>query len=117
MVDIAEQICLAVDQIVNERLKSINYDTTIVATIVDDRNAKDYKYICSNGSSQFVAFSKDTSFKKGDSVQVTIPNNDYDKQKVIRKATRRYGNERFLALYERQLFKESKRNPLFQKAQ
>lgn len=83
MVDIAEQICLAVDQIVNERLKSINYDTTIVATIVDDRNAKDYKYICSNGSSQFVAFSKDTSFKKGDSVQVTIPNNDYDKQKVI----------------------------------
>lgn len=83
MPDIAEQICLAVDQIVTERIKGIKYDSTITATIVSDKDAKDYRYICSNGSSQFVAFSKDTSFKAGDSVQVTIPNNDYDQQKII----------------------------------
>ncbi len=83
MADIAEQICLAVDQIVSERLKSIKYDSTIIATIVDNSEAKNYKYICSNGSAQFVAFGKDTSFKINDSVQVTIPNNDYSQQKVI----------------------------------
>lgn len=83
MADIAEQICLAVDQIVSERLKSIKYDSTIIATIVDNSEAKNYKYICSNGSAQFVAFGKDTSFKINDSVQVTIPNNDYNQQKVI----------------------------------
>ena len=83
MADIAEQICLAVDQIVLERLKNIKYDTTIVATIVDNKQAADYKYICSNGSAQFVAFSKDTGYKVNDSVQVTIPNGDYDQQKII----------------------------------
>ena len=40
MVDIAEQICLAVDQIVSQRLKSINYDTTITATIVDNTDSQ-----------------------------------------------------------------------------
>ena len=83
MADIAEQICLAIDQIVSERLKSVRYDSTIIATIVDNSEAKNYKYICSNGSAQFVAFSKDTSSKINDSVQVTIPNNDYNQQKVI----------------------------------
>lgn len=83
MLDIAEQICLAVDEIVTERLRSINYDTTIVATIVDNTHAKDYYYICSNGSSQFIAYSKDTTYEINESVQVTIPNNDYDQQKII----------------------------------
>lgn len=83
MADIAEQICLAVDQIVTERLKGIKYDTTIVATIVDNKDANNYTYICSNGSAQFVAYSKDTTYKINDSVQVTVPNNDYNAQKVI----------------------------------
>ena len=77
-VDIAEQICQAIDSIVGERLKSINYDTTIIATIENNKEAKDCKYICSNGSTEFVAFSKDTTYKVGETVQVTIPNNDYD---------------------------------------
>lgn len=83
MADIAEQICLAIDEIVIERLKNIKYDTTIVATIVDNKHAADYRYTCSNGSAQFVAFSKDTTYKINDSVQVTIPNGDYDQQKII----------------------------------
>lgn len=83
MADIAEQICLAVDQIVTERLKSINFDHTEVATIIDNTHANDYQYTCSNGSAQYVAYSKDTTFKINDSVQVTIPNNDYTQQKVI----------------------------------
>lgn len=83
MADIAEQICLAVDEIVSKRLESIKYDTTIIATIVDNKQASEYKYTCSNGSAQFIAFSKDTTYKVNDSVQVTIPNGDYDQQKII----------------------------------
>ena len=45
MIDIAEQICQAVDQIVNERIKSINYDTTIIATIIENKDAKNNKYV------------------------------------------------------------------------
>jgi hypothetical protein len=77
-IDIAEQICLAVDEIIKKRLEDIKYDTTIVGTIVDNTDAKLYRYICSNGSSNFIAYSKDTTYKIGDSVQITIPNNDYD---------------------------------------
>ena len=55
--DIAGQICEAIDQIVNERLKSINYDTTIIATIIDNKEAKNNKYTCSNGTSSFIAYS------------------------------------------------------------
>lgn len=83
MADIAEQICQAVDTIVEQRLRSINFDTTIVATILDNRYAKTNQYTCYNGSSQFTAFSKDTSFEINDSVLVTIPNNDYSQQKII----------------------------------
>lgn len=81
--DIAEQICLAVDEIVKERIKGINFDTTITAIIVDNKNASNNQYVCSNGTSQFIAYSKDTSYEINDSVQVTIPNNDYSKQKII----------------------------------
>ena len=82
-IDIAEQICLAVDQIIAKRLEDINYDTTITGTIVDNTDAKTYKYTCSNGSSNFIAYSRDTTYKVGDSVQITIPNGDYDQQKII----------------------------------
>lgn len=83
MADIAEQICQAVDMIVEERLRSVNFDTTITAIILDNRYAKINQYTCYNGSSQFTAYSKDTSFEINDSVLVTIPNNDYSQQKII----------------------------------
>lgn len=83
MPDIAEQICLAVDQIVNKRLESIKFDTTITAVIVDNSKAKDNQYTCTNGEAEFIAYSKDQTYKINESVQVTIPNNDYSQQKII----------------------------------
>jgi hypothetical protein len=67
-IDIAEQICLAVDEIVKKRLEDIKYDTTIVGTIVDNNKAKAHNYTCSNGSSTFIAYANDTTYKIGDSV-------------------------------------------------
>ena len=83
MIDIAEQICQAVDKIVSERLKGVNYDTTITATIIDNSHANQYYYTVSTGEAQFVAFAAENTYKKDDSVLVTIPNNDYDQQKII----------------------------------
>lgn len=83
MADINEQICKAVDIIVSKKLESINFDSTIIATIIDNSEAEQYKYICSNGSSQFIAYAKETNYKINESVYVTIPNNDYDQQKII----------------------------------
>lgn len=83
MADINEQICKAVDIIVSKKLESVNFDSTIIATIVDNSEAGQYKYICSNGSSQFIAYAKETNYKINESVYVTIPNNDYDQQKII----------------------------------
>ena len=83
MVDVIEQVCEAIDQIVNERLKNINYDTTIVATIIDNKEAKNNKYTCSNGTSSFIAYSKENNYKLDEAVLVTIPNNDYTQQKTI----------------------------------
>ena len=45
MADINEQICKAVDIIVSKKLESINFDSTIIATIVDNSEAEQYKYI------------------------------------------------------------------------
>lgn len=83
MMDIAEPIFLAIDEIVKRRLEDINYDTTIICTIEDNSQANNYKYICSNGSASFEAYANDTSYKLKESVQVTIPNNDYNNQKYI----------------------------------
>ena len=83
MIDIAEQICQAVDRIVSERLKGVNYDTTITATIIDNSHANQYYYTVSTGEAQFTAFAADNTYQIDDSVLVTIPNNDYEQQKII----------------------------------
>lgn len=81
--DIAETIFEATDILITKRLEGIKYDTTDVVTIIDDTNAKSGKYIVSTGSVSYVAYSNDTTYREGDCVYVTIPNGDYDNQKII----------------------------------
>ena len=83
MIDYADIICQAVDEIVSKRLEGINYDNTITCTITNDTNAKKGEYIVSDGSMGFVAYSKDTDYKVNDVVYVTVPNNDFREQKII----------------------------------
>lgn len=81
--DVAETFLEAVDIVVQKRLEGIKYDTTDVATIIDDKSAKNGRYIVSTGSVSYVAYSTDTTYRNGDCVYVTIPNGDYDGQKII----------------------------------
>lgn len=83
MIDYADIICQAVDEIVSKRLNGINYDNTILCTITNDSKAKNGEYVVSDGATGFVAYSKDTDYKVNDVVYVTIPNNDFREQKII----------------------------------
>lgn len=83
MADYAEQILQAVDVVVQERLRGIKYDTTIECQITDAKDAEKGQYIVSNGSAVFVAYSTETNYRENDTVLVSIPNGDYNKQKTI----------------------------------
>lgn len=83
MVDYAEIICQAVDEIVTKRLESVNYDNTITCSVVDISEAKIGKYTVTDGSTNFTAYSVSTEYKVNDVVYVTVPNNDFRNQKII----------------------------------
>lgn len=89
--DIAENLLQAMDILFQERIKSINFDTTIACTIVNDEKANEGEYTVSDGSVSFTAYSLETGYKNDDGVLVTIPNNDYSQPKIIigRQATKK----------------------------
>ena len=81
--DYNEIICTAIDTIVSAKMEGLQYDITKFCLIEDDSNAKQGKYVVSDGSVRFEAFTTDETLKNGNQVQVTIPNGDYNKQKII----------------------------------
>ena len=83
-VDYGEILCTAVDEIVTTRLAGLSYDLTKLCTIVDDSYAYQGKYVVSDGTARYEAFTTDNSLTKGNNVLVTIPNGDYSLQKIIK---------------------------------
>ena len=81
--DYGEIFCSAVDEIITSKLQDLQYDITKLCTIVDDTYSNQGKYTVSDGTTKYDAFSTDISFKKGNSVLVTVPNGDYSMQKTI----------------------------------
>ena len=71
-------------QIVSSQLISaIPYDKTVTCTIINDEEKEKGKYKVTNSDATFDAFSSDTTLKKDDVVYVTIPEGNYDNQKII----------------------------------
>lgn len=81
--DYADILCQAVDEIVTKKLEGISFDKTINCTIIDDEKAKDGQYKVTDGSAKFYAYSVSTDYKKNDAVYVTVPNGDFNNQKII----------------------------------
>ena len=81
--DYGEILCTAIDEIVSSRIQGIECDITKLCTIKDDSYAYEGKYVVSDGGAKFEAFSDDTSFRNGNNVLVTIPNGDFNLQKII----------------------------------
>ena len=81
--DAQETFCEAVSILINKKIETIKFDQTIEVTIVDDADADNGKYIVTNGSSKFAAYSTETRYKNNDQVLITIPQGDFKNQKMI----------------------------------
>lgn len=83
--DYGEIFCQAVDEIVEQRIETIKFDSTILCTIVDDSWRDTGKYIVTNngGITKFEAFSENTNYRNNNNVYVQIPGGDWDQQKII----------------------------------
>lgn len=81
--DIAESLFGAMSIVVDEKIKHLDYDKTIICTVVDDSDAKNNIYIVSDGNVQFKAKGDNDLYKKDDSVYVLILEGDMSKEKTI----------------------------------
>ena len=86
--EISEQLFQAIDAIVMERIRVLKYDKTVIATIIDDKNALYGKYkVTTDDNITFLAYADTSKYQNHDKVYVRIPEGDYTKQKII---TQRY---------------------------
>jgi len=65
-------------------IEGLEFDRTELAEIVDITNRDKGQYQVFNGSVRYYAYSENTSYTLGSKVYVTIPNNDYSQQKLIK---------------------------------
>ena len=78
-----DKLLEAMSIVSSQLISSIPYDKTITCTIVDDTEKEKGKYKVTNGDATFDAYSSDTRLKKDDVVYITIPEGNYDNQKII----------------------------------
>lgn len=80
-----ENFCRAVDTIIAERLKELTFDKTINCTIIELADKENGKYYVTDGSSKFYAYVNDdkASYRKNTSVQVLIPEGNFNNKKLI----------------------------------
>lgn len=83
MIDYAENLCEAMKIIFDKEIKQFAFDITIDATVEDASKAENGIYTVSHDGATFIAYSTDTSFKEKDVVMVTVPQGNYDNQKMI----------------------------------
>ena len=72
-----EQLLQAFQIVAQGEIKKIHFDQTIKAIIIGDEAADEGRYWCSNGFSEFWAYSTEVRYRKNDKVLVTIPEGDY----------------------------------------
>ena len=64
-------------------VKNLPFNKTELVEIVDITKRDQGWYVVWNGSTRYMAFSENTSYKMGAKVYVNIPNNNFDNQKII----------------------------------
>ena len=80
---IVEELCGAISTIVSSALQDLSYDQTIICTIVDNSKSSNGEYRVTDGSTEFVAKSENTSYQKDDQVRVSILKGDMAQEKFI----------------------------------
>jgi len=71
------------DLLINKKIESVKFDETITATITDASKSSTGQYTVTTGNAKFVAYSTETGYRVNDSVMITIPQGNYDNQKII----------------------------------
>lgn len=81
--DYAETLFQAMEVLIDKKIETVKFDETISAIITDASKASTGQYtVIANGAS-FIAYSTVTTYKKNDAVMVTIPQGNYQNQKMI----------------------------------
>ena len=83
MADYAETLLQAVEILINKKIESIKFDETVNAVITDANQADDGIYTVEFNGTKFTAYSNETKYKENDSVMVTIPQGNFENQKMI----------------------------------
>ena len=83
MADFSENIFKAIDILTKKQIEAVKFDETISAVITDASRAEKGEYVVSTGGTKFTAYSSETGYKVNDAVMVTIPQGNYDNQKII----------------------------------
>lgn len=81
--DLPETLFEALSLIVDKKIEAVKFDETVNAVVTDAAQASQGKYTVSIGNTKFPAYSDDTTYKVNEAVMVTIPQGDYDNQKII----------------------------------
>lgn len=81
--ELQEKLLQAMDILNAHALSDLSFDRTIICTIEEDTEKEDGKYTVSNDSRFFIAYSNDTRLRVGDVVYVTIPQGNFENQKII----------------------------------
>jgi hypothetical protein len=81
--ELQDKLLQAMDILNAQALNSISFDKTITCKIENDKDKKDGKYEVNDGNRIFAAYSTDTRLRAGDTVYVTVPEGNFENQKMI----------------------------------
>lgn len=81
--DYAENLFEAMEIVAKYYYDDKKFDETIIATIVDDSDRKQGRYVVTNGTIKFDAYADSQDYKVNDVVRVTILKGDYSDKKYI----------------------------------
>lgn len=81
--ELQEKLLQAMDILNAHALSGMSFDKTITCTIEDDTYKKEGKYTVNDGSRIFTAYSTDTKLRSKDTVYVTVPQGNFENQKMI----------------------------------
>jgi hypothetical protein len=85
MANLSNTILDAIEIMADKKVSAAGYDRTIQATIVSQMNAAKGEYIIRYQGNKFYAYSTDLekTYRKGATVFVLVPENDFSKHKTI----------------------------------
>lgn len=98
---IAEQLFGATQTIIDAAIKNLAYDKTVKAKVIGTEKAGSGRYICQLEELKFEAIGGINEYSVGETVQVNVPQNNWDLQKnIIGRYISQYSNTTYVSPFE-----------------